>query len=63
MGFAYKPIRFDDLTAINTVNHISEITTSYDHIAEALAKSPPNGLILLDGFPTANFPTLLAHLR
>jgi mannose-6-phosphate isomerase class I len=62
MGFAYKPVRFDDLNAINTVNLVSGITSSYEEIAHALAKSLPEGLILLDGFPTANFSPFLDHL-
>jgi mannose-6-phosphate isomerase len=62
MGFAYKPIRFNDLSAINTVNLISGITISYDEIAHALAKNLPEGLILIDGFPTANFSTFFDHL-
>ena len=63
MGFAYKPVRFDDITAIHTVNLISGIKTSYDEIAHELTKELPEGLILLDGFPTANFPKLIEHLR
>jgi mannose-6-phosphate isomerase len=62
MGFSYKPVRFDDLNAINTINLISGITTSYDEIAPILAENLPEGLILLDGFPSANFSTLLEHL-
>ena len=62
MGFAYKPIRFDDVSAINTVDIVSGITTSYDEIARTLATNLPEGLILLDGFPTANFSLFLDHL-
>jgi mannose-6-phosphate isomerase len=62
MGFSYKPVRFDDLTAINIVGPIPGITASYDEIARSLAKNLPEGLILLDGFPTANFSALLEYL-
>ncbi len=62
MGFAYKPIRFDDLRAVNTVDIVSGITTSYDEITHALAKDLPEGLIVVDGYPTANFSTLIEHL-
>ena len=62
MGFPYNPIRFDDLTAINSVDHVSRITSSHVEIAQDLAQALPTGLILLDGFPTANFSTLLDHL-
>ncbi len=62
MGFAYKPVRFDDLNAINTINPISDIKTSYDEIAHILVQTLPQGLILLDGFPTANISTFLDHV-
>lgn len=62
MGFGYKPVRFDDLTAINIVGPIPGTTTSYDEIAVALANDLPKGLILLDGFPTANFSALVEHV-
>ena len=62
MGFAYKPVRFDDLDAINSIDGVSGITTSYEEIAHALANNLPEGLILLDGFPTANFSTFVDHL-
>src|SRR5689334_15827819 len=62
MGFAYKPIRFDDLNAVNPINPIFGITTSYDEIAHVLGQTLPKGLILLDGFPTADFSRLVDHL-
>jgi mannose-6-phosphate isomerase len=62
MGFAYKPIPFDDLTAINPVSRV-EITTSFDEVASALVKEFPNGLVLLDGFPGSKVPQLINHLR
>jgi hypothetical protein len=62
MGFAYRPVRFDDLNAINTINPIFGIATTYDEIAQALAQTLPQGLVLLDGFPTADFFTFLDHL-
>ena len=62
MGFAYKPIRFDDMTAVHTVGEIPGIQTSYEQIARTLTRRLPEGLILLDGFPTANFSKLIEHL-
>lgn len=62
MGFAYKPVRFDDPSAVNTVNPVPEIRASANEIAQALADLLPQGLILLDGFPTANFARVLEHL-
>lgn len=62
MAFSYKPISFDDLNAVNKVNPVPDITASYDEIAHELAKKLPEGLVLLDGFPTADFFTLIEHL-
>ncbi|QYK50001.1 MAG: class I mannose-6-phosphate isomerase [Anaerolineales bacterium] len=62
MGFAYKPIPFDDLTAINTVAPIAGLKTSIDEIARALAQELPKGLVLLDGFPSANIASLVGQL-
>lgn len=62
MGFAYKPVRFDDLTAINPVKSLPGIRTSYDEVSRQLANDLPQGLILLDGYPTANFSRLIEYL-
>lgn len=62
MGFSYKPIRFDDLSAVNIVDPVPGIVESYDEISQVLSKSLPQGLILLDGFPTANISTFIEHL-
>lgn len=62
MGFAYKPIPFDDLSAINTVSRV-DIKNSFDEIAASLAKELPKGLVLLDGFPSAKIPNLMHHLK
>ncbi|MBS4062486.1 MAG: class I mannose-6-phosphate isomerase [Bacteroidetes bacterium] len=62
MGFSYKPIRFDDFNALNTVNSVPEIAATYDEVANILAKKLPEGLVLLDGFPTANFSVFLQNL-
>ncbi|UYN89828.1 MAG: class I mannose-6-phosphate isomerase [Anaerolineales bacterium] len=62
MGFAYKPIPFDDLTAINTVAPIAGLKTSIDEIARTLTGELPRGLVVLDGFPSANFASLVGHL-
>ncbi len=63
MGFAYKPIPFDDLTAINTIAPIAGLKTSIDEIARTLAAELPKGLVLLDGFPSANIASLVGQLK
>jgi len=63
MGFAYNPIRFDDLTAVNAVASVSDLKTSIDEIADTLVEGLPKGLVLLDGFPTSNISRLIEHIR
>lgn len=63
MGFAYKPIRFDDLTAINAVPSIPDLKTSIEDISATLVRDLPKGLILLDGFPAANFAELIGQIK
>lgn len=63
MGFAYKPIRFDDLNAVNSVKPCPGIITSFPEIAKTLEESLPVGLILVDGFPSANFSKLINQLE
>jgi mannose-6-phosphate isomerase class I len=63
MGFAYKPIAFDDLSAINPVADLPQLKTSLQESAAALIGTLPAGLILLDGFPTANFSKLIEALQ
>lgn len=62
MGFAYKPIRFDDLTPVNRVAAIADLRSSLGPIAAHLANELPAGLVLLDGFPGAHFAALRAQL-
>src|SRR5262245_58302411 len=62
MGFAYKPIRFDDLTAVHPISPIAGLRVSLEAIAPALLAALPQGLILLDGCPTAGFAPLLERL-
>jgi len=62
MGYSYKPVRFDDLNAINVINQVPDLTTSVKEIGRALAKNLPEGLILIDGFLTAKFSTLIEQI-
>lgn len=62
MGIAYKPIPFDDLTAINAVSPLN-IETTFEGISTTLSKTLPTGIIVLDGIPTANFQTLIDQLK
>lgn len=63
MGFSYKPIRFDDMNSTNYLQPIGEIATSYAEIVKNLMENLPDGLIILDGFLTANFATLLENIQ
>lgn len=63
MGFAYKPIPFDDLSAVNAVAQIPDLKTSIEEVASSLAKNAPKGLVVIDGFPTANIPKLVEHIK
>lgn len=63
MAFSYKPVRFDDLNAVNTVNPVSGICQTHEEIALTLSKIIPDGLTLLDGIPGADFSTLLESIR
>lgn len=62
MGFAYKPIRFDDLTAINAVPSIPNLKTSIEDIATTLCRELPSGLIIIDGFVAANTTKLIEQI-
>ena len=64
MSFAYKPLPFDDLTAFNRVGLTpNSIKFSCTEIALQLANVLPQGLILLDGYPTARFQQLIDALQ
>lgn len=64
MSLAYKPIPFDDLTALNRIHLASNsIKTSFTEIALQFANDLPQDLILLDGYPTARFQQLIAALQ
>ncbi|HRN51702.1 MAG TPA: class I mannose-6-phosphate isomerase [Anaerolineales bacterium] len=63
MGFAYKPILFDDLTAINPVAPVADLKTSLAEAASALAAQLPKGLLVLDGMPGATITSLVDALR
>lgn len=63
MGFAYKPIRFDDLTAINAIPSIPDLEISIEDIATKLCNELPTGLILLDGFVSANVSKLANQIE
>lgn len=62
MGFAYKPIRFDDLTALNAVPSIPNLKTSLTDVASSLCRELPSGLVLLDGFLAANTTRLIEQI-
>jgi len=63
MGFAYKPIPFDDLTAINPVAPVADLKISLVEVASTLAAQLPRGLVVLDGMPGANIAGLVDALR
>lgn len=63
MGFAYKPIPFDDLTALNPVAPIADLKTSLAEAASTLAAQLPKGLLVLDGMPGATIAGLAAELN
>lgn len=64
MGLSYKPVRFDDFTPIN---HLTlppgEIKISLEEISLQLAGVLPQGLILLEGYPTARFHKFVEYLK
>lgn len=62
MGFAYKPIPFDDLTAINKVAPLPALKTSMADAAQTLARELPKGLVLLDGFPSAKIAEFVENI-
>jgi mannose-6-phosphate isomerase class I len=63
MGFAYKPIPFDDLTAINPVSSLQGLHPSVESAANLLKGDATKGLILIDGFLTSKIESLVGLVR